>query len=667
MRLDIPFFSRRAGVGNTTDISGEKPDGDQLTSAVAGTDARGSVSDAETIGELELAYQSADTARRKFEPVVFGNYALYAGRAYDGFASDISRYRNMPIAPVGGGKGRMSSNQILPYVRQATSICAGAIPKQRAIAKTAKKADIESARLATDYIEARWYDDDEATLRFNEILNLMTGGRVLRRTYWDPDAGREGLRGNGETPGEGDIVTEYLDFWHYLLPPWTDCLTWPPDWVIQADVYDCDQINDMFPGKKVGPEGLAYSWALVDRLLVQVIGGKELRATPTRQNAAVLKQMFMKPTRHYPNGRYYIWANDVLLRETDLPGGKDIFFPLERVDWFPVPSRLYPMSMIECLEPLQRQYNGIISQWVEINARKLRGDHIVIGERPEEIIDKDTGVKTLVFAPGSDMKFFPYDIDTSLSQVQLEQIVVDMRNIVGIHPPTQGIRQGKTTLGETQLLQQADMQGFDSVIKGCARSYASVDFMKVRLMADNAVNQRELSIPTEELAPKTSKFYGKHLQGVKGIIPSSIPNLTPIQIEEKRTQLAETKCWGPYGDPAHGISVAEDMLAKQTIARASGIPGIEDEMDKLGVPYEDLVAACASIYAVKVRMEVLQANMQIQLATDPQALLNAALKAGAKLPMPGSPGGPGQPALPPGQGAPPGPPQGQPGPQMAMA
>jgi hypothetical protein len=265
------------------------------------------------------------------------------------------------------------------------------------------------------------------------------------------------------------------------------------------------------------------------------------------------------------------------------------------------------------------------------------------------------------------MKFFPYDIDTSLSQVQLEQIVVDMRNIVGIHPPTQGIRQGKTTLGETQLLQQADMQGFDSVIKGCARSYASVDFMKVRLMADNAVNQRELSIPTEELAPKTSKFYGKHLQGVKGIIPSSIPNLTPIQIEEKRTQLAETKCWGPYGDPAHGISVAEDMLAKQTIARASGIPGIEDEMDKLGVPYEDLVAACASIYAVKVRMEVLQANMQIQLATDPQALLNAALKAGAKLPMPGSPGGPGQPALPPGQGAPPGPPQGQPGPQMAMA
>jgi hypothetical protein len=358
--------------------------------------------------------------------------------------------------------------------------------------------------------------------------------------------------------------------------------------------------------------------------------------------------MFVRPCAKYPKGKYYIWAHGVLLRESNLPSD---MWTIEAIDWFPMPNRLYPMSFLEDMDPLQRAYNEIISYWMEANARKLRGDMVVSGYgEPTSREDAETGAKIITIDEGSTFKMMEYNLDTSLSQLQIKQIREDMDDTAGLHPPSLGEGGPKRTLGETQLLTSQDSQGIGTSLKVAARAYDKVAVHKVALLAKHVKNLREYALPGRGAIPKMTKFYGSDLADIADIVPIDTPNLTDTQILQARQQLSEAKVF-EFED---GPNFANDMLAKSIIARSSGIPGIEDEMEAMtGFSVEDLTALVSDINRTRAMMCAIQTKVQFKLATDPNALLHAAMQAGAQIPPPQAIGAiapqrgrGGQPALP---------------------
>jgi hypothetical protein len=245
----------------------------RLIPFAAGFDTR---DERERVVDLEQLYRSADELRRRNEGDWVTNISFLAGNQWESFTQDVLRYRRIPATPP-QSKIKLTSHQILPLVRQAVATLNENLARQIATPATTDKSDIDAAELATDFLESRFYEDDEREKRLHEMLWTMTCGQVLRKNVYDPDADGQGPFGKME--GVGDISTETLNPWRYHVAPWVDSSGKIP-WIIESDVRDVDEINDLFTGKDVQAEEYAYAMRMLDMLLSNVVedkgGGKIL-------------------------------------------------------------------------------------------------------------------------------------------------------------------------------------------------------------------------------------------------------------------------------------------------------------------------------------------------------------------------------------------------------
>ena len=180
---------------------------------------------------LDHCFDLADMVRRRFEPDWFSNIQYLAGNQWESYSSDIQRFARVDVKQK-DTKVKLTVNRILPLIRQSAANIRETLNKIDAIPSTNETLDVEAAKIGTDLLDWRWDEDQEEEKTFHELLWTMTCGRTFRKTYWDPYAGRENMRGIG---GEGDIVSESVNPFRLWPCPWAESSDWPPPWVIEAD------------------------------------------------------------------------------------------------------------------------------------------------------------------------------------------------------------------------------------------------------------------------------------------------------------------------------------------------------------------------------------------------------------------------------------------------
>jgi len=560
----------------------------------------------EKVRTLEQLYSTADSTRRKFEPDWYSNCLFLAGNQWESAASDVRRFRKLSVRPP-QAKVKVVSNQILPLARQAASALRENLAQQVAVPSTSDRADMYAAELATDFLQSRFYDDREQEIRFHEILWAMCAGRVLRKTYWDPEADCKGI--SGKIPGGGDIVSRTLNPFRFHVCPWSDNSEEMP-WIIESDVRDVDEINDLYPGHGVEAEEYADAARMLDKLLVNIIDGGA-GGSEKRKDAAILKRLYARPNAKYPRGRMFVWANGRLLQETDLPEGE---MPFVALDWFPIPGRAYPLPFVTPLRDLQRETNITLSQLIELKNRQLRGDVAVrgTGDIMQEV-NPDTGQK-IMHIPASiqDYQFISYDLNTSEAEMLLARLWNDSMQAAGVHESALGMHPtGRVTATQISVLKESDMTGLTLFRAGFDLAYCKVSRQKLLLAKNHFRTPRMIRVVGEANAVQTKAFFGSDLRDTEDVRPRPTPLLTQTMIAEAKSKAATDGLYGPYAGPT-------DMLAKLTALINSGIPGIADEVNALLSPmtFEELRGICGEINRLQAlntlavtREQVLQASM----------------------------------------------------------
>lgn len=539
----------------------------------------------EKVQALEQLYSTADATRRKFEPDWYSNCLFLAGNQWETAASDVRRFRKLAIQPP-HSKVKIVSNQIFPLARQAASALRENLAQQVVVPATSDSPDVEAAEIATDFLQSRFYEDREQEAQFHEILWAMCVGRVLRKTYWDPEADGTGI--GGKLPGGGDIVSRTLNPFRFHICPWADNSEDIP-WIIESDVRDVDEINDLYPGHGVQAEEYADATRLLDRLLVNIIDGG-VSGAKKRKDAAILKRLYAQPNAKYPRGRMFVWANGKLLQEADLPEGE---MPFVKLDWFPIPGRAYPLPFVTPMRDLQREINITLSQLIELKNRQLRGDIAVrgTGEITQEV-NPETGQK-VVNIPASiqDYQFIQYNLNTSDAEVLLGRLWNDCMQVAGIHESALGMQPGgQVTATQISLLKESDMSGLTLFRAGFDLSYCKVSQQKLLLAKNHYHTPRLIRVVGESNSVRTAAFFGSDLRDSRDVRTRPVPILTQAMVAQAKSQAAAQGLYGPYAGPT-------DMLAKVTALLNSGIPGIEEEVDALLSPMtlEELRRVCGEI------------------------------------------------------------------------
>lgn len=568
---------------------------------------------------LEELYKLSDSVRRAAEPEMYTNVLFLAGNQWEAAAEDVRRFGRVPV-PSPSLKQKIVANRILPLYRQTQSAMVDNLARQVAVAATTDPDDVAAAEIATDFLESRLHEDDERTRRLEDIGWAMCCGRALRMTDWDPDADGQSILGRVE--GFGDIRTVTLNPWRYHLCPWVDCYAEQP-FIIVSDVKGVDDINDMFPGHDVQPEEYSDVTRMLDKLVVNIVAGREGTA-PKRKGAAIIKRMLCRPSKAFPRGRLFVWANNKLLLEADLAEGE---MPFVAIDWFPIVGRAYPLPFITPLRPLQQEINITLSQLTELRNRQLRGDMVVRGgpnatitqewAREQVGVDeygapimRNTGQKVIRLSPGIDeWKFLDYDLRTSEAEKLLAEMWNVMMSTAGVHQSTLGAQLPAGTPATTALMMKdSDLTGLTFFRAGADMAYSKVDRHKLHLASNHYELPRMVRIVGQKGVSKSEAFFGADLRNTEDVRPRPVPVVSETMKAQMKRENAQL--WDLSGP-------AQVKLAKVTALLNSGIPGIEEEVDSLLAPYtvDDLRAICAEINALEVQSSYLQAQGQLDQIT----------------------------------------------------
>jgi hypothetical protein len=558
-------------------------------------DSKGLVAWAES--GFQLGYHS----RRPYQDMVELAMHFWAGDQWFDLASDaIAYYSRRELSPDACEKIKRVNNQIPVFIRSIVAAVMDNTPDLEAVPATSQEEDKIAAQLGTYILKWRDRADKEELLREQEALWLMSAGEVLRKTYWDADA----------NDGQGDIVSEVVDFFRYVKDPYSTG-TWPPRWIIEFDARDVDWVREKYGNKKLEPEAVTDITAVEDSLAYngQLLSRDRRDA---QGSSVILKRLTLPPSKRFPKGHTYVWAGDVLLHEHDLQAG---MFPYSSVVWFPVPRRLYPISLIELILSDQRHLNVLLSKMDEIMSKQLRGDIITrgAGENPvtQEIVDAKTGRKHIRL-PSTIEQFelMKYDTNLQLAQVSLERIFDDLHNKSGQSIPTLGQTLRKqVTVGELQIAREGDFASLHWHLSQINRHLADVASQKLQLAKEYYKKLTLINMFDGPGRPKNMSdyFVGADLRGTKDVIYIPQPHLTPAMKRQVIMEAYKGGMAGPYQSD-------EQQLAARIMLKYMGVPELEEEVERVYGPIEQLEGYVQAMQEIRRRAQIGGAMQALQAA-----------------------------------------------------
>lgn len=335
--------------------------------------------------------------RRAFEQQWLTSMGVYAGI---NFVADGNVIR--PPTSFTQQKEAYNANLVLPKVMRFLAKLGSINPKTVVLPNSSTWEDLQSARLATQA-----YEHAQQVTKFREkkeraLLQSVICGSGFMKICWNPARGapdriyqnQDGsvnpmvaldarLRAHHDRMGLfTDVYPGELEC--HVVEPWQ--MWWDPNargggfddchWVAVVHARPVDDIYTE-TGKRIEPDNDSLRGAEVYREIFAFMAAGQSGLAPVVHKPRIKDctreiEMFVRPSRVYPKGRYIRVAGGTVIADRDNPyaaSGSPI--PFVKYDAFPCEFRFLGLSLVELMRSPQRAYNQSRSH--AMNMQKTAG------------------------------------------------------------------------------------------------------------------------------------------------------------------------------------------------------------------------------------------------------------------------------------------------------
>lgn len=216
--------------------------------------------------------------------------------------------------------------------------------------------DFESAEAADKLLEHinRTYQQEVYVQQ--AVAWQVVGGTALLGVTWDEQA----TDPDGQ-PGAFDFRS--LSPFEFGVPQVRKERLADQPYVMVTKTYELDEIEDRW-GVRVRPDKVGSYGSLDDRLASIVSGGTSSgRADATEQS--IVKETWVKPTPHDPEGLVIVTAGGEVLDQTPWPAWTMGQYPFAALKYIPITGSFWGKGLLQAIIPLQRRHNRAASIVIE--------------------------------------------------------------------------------------------------------------------------------------------------------------------------------------------------------------------------------------------------------------------------------------------------------------
>lgn len=515
----------------------------------------------------EKYYKAALAEQKPFHPTWFRQIALFAGQHWIDWSAQTNWFQET-AAPT--WRVRLTTNLILPTIRTMIANELKTNPRFYGVPANGDLISKAAARIASRIFEAKYYDDDF----LNMMIRMRTWARMTGSSYlfalWDPSAGKtwsdakiDPMTGQPvidpatgqpvmQQYAAGDIMFDVANSFEVLLQPGAPENFAEHRKIMRVKLMDVDEIEDRW-GVKVEPEKGTTDIMYQVRVMSMVDASGRFRTDTAEsslvKNRALVKNYFEVPSKKYPNGRIFTYANGKVLSKTEdldyfvngkraLPVGKD--------DDIFMPGRSQGSSTIEHIGPINVQYNKMNSQTIEncnllsrpkVTAAKGAMDDDVFTDQPAEVVE----FNVIPGAPdgGRPEPFKQAEMPTYFFEMKkdLPQMI---ENISGIHDVSLGRLPRRANSGVAiDALQEADNTHIALSIKSWGSALSRVMTIALEQMQRKYTEERIVHYVGKLHQMEVVAFKGADLIGCGAVRVTFGPHLTKAQRSDLALQLLE--------------------------------------------------------------------------------------------------------------------------------
>lgn len=551
------------------------------------------------------------------------------------FYNPASRqFETLPTSKVNDFLPKPVTNFIQPSASTLVSNLTRNKPNADVVPNSPNEKDMSAARIAAKIQDAKWEDDDEQMKHVEAATWAVTCGTVFRKDYWDTSYGKvvripkmqvvpkQYLDAQGQIQISmheepiydelgspqfdelplGDNSVEMIDPFRMIVDPNASNDT-SLSWIMETSIQKIFWIKENYDRDGEGYTGEAKNVKEESNLSTMVALRQRLKTLSTRgagsyvgstagtsggpeifvKNAAIVKELYIRPTKNHPRGQMIVSAGGKILYRGDSPyydGSSESWHPYTVFRYETVPGRFWGKSAIEDLVEPQRKINAIDSMII-LNRKTMVA--------PQRLIPHGCGVPEGYWngAPGLQITYRPVGANGAKPEVipgtplpaqvyqEREVTKTEMSQIARINEVLQGIRPpGVTTYGGLQLLLEQSFNSFAPMIHRWEKFIEKGQTKKLKLIAHR---YRE---PRKEFIDKL-RALNKDISDVEivNFIGADLRNNVQVRIEAgssiprsnaaKQQQLMELAQTGVLGN------LAQDPVNKQKFLERLGVRGFD--------------------------------------------------------------------------------------------
>ncbi len=534
--------------------------------------------------------------RTAFESSVVTNSAYLLG--FDGLQFDAKLKQFRSTNGGSSGKSKAYVNLILPTIQNRLSRLCKNPPRYDVPPNSNSQEDKDAARLSLRALNSKFDDEKVNEKRIELYMWMQQAGYSYIKTCWDPMRGKKipEVDDMGQPTGkferEGDIAIDVVSPLEIFVDPLAKTLA-DAEWLIHAKIRKLSYFRNQYPegGIKVKQED---SWLMSLQNLSKINNmtnrGASSNVAQEMKDAAIEIAYYERPSRQFPEGRFAVVANGVILAYKDLQIDE---IPFAKFDDVKIGGKFNSESIITHLRPLQDQYNR--------NMRR-KAEFLNKGLNLKFMAPKGSGLIAEAINDSTELyEYNPVPQAKPPEAVQApqlpqyvytdqEQLENKFNEISGINDVSKGQMPSASIPGiGMQILQEADETRIGIITESNENSWCDVGRHVLKYMDAYYKNPRFLREAGQDNEYTITKFTNEDLKGhtdPKVIRASTLPNSKVMKRQDilnayqqgllgdimdpnvKRKVLAEIE----FGD-INGIwedQVIDDAQIKRTIDEMEG-------------------------------------------------------------------------------------------------
>ncbi len=594
--------------------------------------------------EIDQVYRVAPFYQQRMAYVWMQNIHFLLGDQHIYYNQISRQFELLPTTRHNDFVPRPSTNLIQPITSTMVSNLIRNKPNADVIPNSPNEKDISAARLAKKIQDVKWEDDNEQEKLSEAALWAIVCGTVFRKDYWDSSYGKivripmmetmqkpyldemgqmqfsteekpvfdeKGSPMFDEIP-LGDNAVEIIDPFRIIVDPNASSED-SMNWIMETSIQKLFWIRENFDKEGNGYTGFAKDVKEEQSLSTLLQLSQRLKTISVKgsggyagssgghetsiKGAAIVKELYIRPTKNHPKGQMIISAGGKILYQGNSPyydGAPNSWNPYTVFRYETIPGRFWGKSLLEDLIEPQRRINAI--------------DSLIIYNRktmvsPQRLVPHGSGVPEGYWngAPGLQIQYRPVGANGAKPEIipgiplpgtvyqEREVTKSELYQIARTNEVLQGIRPtGVNTYAGLQLLLEQSFSTFAPTIQRWEKFIEKGTTKKLKLIAHfyreprpefiNKLRSLNKDISDIEIV----NFIGADLRdncSVRIEAGSTIPRSNAAQ-QQQLMDLAKT---GVLGD------LVNDPVGKQKFLERLGVRGfdVNSEVDVKRAQWEN--------------------------------------------------------------------------------